>query len=127
MSIFRNDSETCASLATSLQNFAASSRSGVAAISELATVRAKRFLGKRFATRRNWKIHCPCDRLQPHFGNLVRFLKRDSVSASALRQIDKKTARGLATRGRWDFCETLLGFFEGGLGGCEACHGDAER
>jgi len=21
----------------------------------------------------------------------------------------------------------LLGFFEGGLGGCEACHGDAER
>ena len=39
----------------------------------------------------------------------------------------KKTARGLATRGRWDFRETLLGFFEGGLGGCEACHGDAER
>ena len=40
---------------------------------------------------------------------------------------NKKTARGLATRGRWDFRETLLGFFEGGLGGCEACHGDAER
>jgi hypothetical protein len=39
----------------------------------------------------------------------------------------KKTARGLATRGRWDFRETLLGFFEGCLGGCEACHGDAER
>jgi hypothetical protein len=39
----------------------------------------------------------------------------------------KKTARGLATRGRWDFRETLFGFFEGGLGGCEACHGDAER
>jgi hypothetical protein len=40
---------------------------------------------------------------------------------------NKKTARGLATRGRWDFRETLFGFFEGGLGGCEACHGDAER
>ena len=39
----------------------------------------------------------------------------------------KKTAHGLATRGRWDFWETLLGIFEGGLGGCKACHGDAER
>ena len=39
----------------------------------------------------------------------------------------QKTARCLATRGWWNFWETLLGFFEGGLGGCEACYGDAER
>ena len=40
---------------------------------------------------------------------------------------NKKTARGLATRGRWDFRETLLGFFERGLGGGEAGYWHAER
>ena len=39
----------------------------------------------------------------------------------------KKTARGLATRGRLKFRETLLGFFERGLGGGEAGYWHAER
>ena len=39
----------------------------------------------------------------------------------------QKTARGLATHGRWDFWETLLGFFERGLGGGEAGYWHAER
>jgi len=39
----------------------------------------------------------------------------------------KKTARCLATRGRWNFRETLLGFFERGLGGGEASYWHAER
>ena len=40
---------------------------------------------------------------------------------------NKKTARCLATRGRWNFRETLLGFFERGLGGGEAGYWHAER
>ena len=40
---------------------------------------------------------------------------------------NKKTARGLATRGRWNFRETLLGFFERGLGGGEAGYWHTER
>ena len=60
--------------------------------------------------------------------NLFSVLSVSSVVNLADLGFDaQKTARGLATRGRWDFRETLLGFFEGGLGGCEACHGDAER
>ena len=40
LAIFRNGSETCAAVETSLQNFVASSRSGVAAISERAMASA---------------------------------------------------------------------------------------
>ena len=42
LAIFRNDSETCAAFETSLQNLAASSRSGVEVISERATASASR-------------------------------------------------------------------------------------
>jgi len=43
------------------------------------------------------------------------------------KRAHKKTARGLATHGRLKFRETLLGFFERGLGGGEAGYWHTER
>jgi hypothetical protein len=39
----------------------------------------------------------------------------------------KNRPQSCDTRAVGFFWETLLGIFEGGLGCCEACHGDAER
>ena len=55
------------------------------------------------------------------------FFGRNGEHKATFGSIAQKTARGLATRGRWNFRETLLGFFERGLGGGEAGYWHTER
>ena len=56
---------------------------------------------------------------------VARFLWSGGVARFLL--CTKKPPAVLRRAGGGIFWETLFGFFEGGLGGCEACHGDTER
>jgi hypothetical protein len=75
-----------------------------------------------------WTLHKALD-ADEGVNNLFSVLSVSSVVNSTELGFDaqKKPPAVLRRAGGGIFGETLFGFFEGGLGRCEACHGDAER
>jgi hypothetical protein len=74
-----------------------------------------------------WTLHKALD-ADEGVNNLFSVLSVSSVVNSAELGFDaqKNRPRSCDTRAVGFLGNLLLGFFEGGLGGCEACHGDAE-
>jgi hypothetical protein len=75
-----------------------------------------------------WTLHKALD-ADEGVNNLFSVLSVSSVVNSAELGFDaqKNRPRCCNARAVGFSGNLLLGFFEGGLGGCEACHGDAER
>jgi hypothetical protein len=75
-----------------------------------------------------WTLHKALD-ADEGVNNLFSVLSVSSVVNSAELGFDaqKNRPRSCDARAVGFSGNLLLGFFEGGLGGCEACHGDAER
>ena len=75
-----------------------------------------------------WTLHKALD-ADESVNNLFSVLSVSSVVNSAELGFDaqKNRPRSCDARAVGFSGNLLLGFFEGGLGGCEACHGDAER
>ncbi len=74
-----------------------------------------------------WTLHKALD-ADEGVNNLFSVLSVSSVVNSAELGFDaqKNRPRSCDARAVGFLGNLLLGFFEGGLGGCEACHGDAE-
>ena len=75
-----------------------------------------------------WTLHKALD-ADESVNNLFSVLSVSSVVNSAELGFDaqKNRPRSCDARAVGFSGNLLLGFFDGGLGGCEACHGDAER
>jgi len=75
-----------------------------------------------------WTLHKALD-ADESVNNLFSVLSVSSVvnSAELGFNAQKNRPRSCDARAVGFSGNLLLGFFEGGLGGCEACHGDAER
>jgi len=75
-----------------------------------------------------WTLHKALD-ADEGVNNLFSVLSVSSVVNSGELGFDaqKNRPRSCDARAVGFSGNLLLGFFEGGLGGCEACHGDAER
>jgi len=76
---------------------------------------------------RCWTLHKALD-ADEGVNNLFSVLSVSSAVNSAELGFDaqKNRPRSCDARAVEFSGNLLLGFFEGGLGGCEACHGDAE-
>ena len=75
-----------------------------------------------------WTLHKALD-ADESVNNLFSVLSVSSVvnSAELGFNAQKNRPRSCDARAVGFSGNLLLGFFEGGLGGCEACHWDAER